>query len=200
MNTDVRIRPVAAIDHDLRILALELDEEASRWTPSRQRLEIMRAAGQLRLVDTFVTRGIYSRGCGELWIQVGRDQLLRWEGIRRALGVVRPGDPRMTSYDVVRCARCQRPHRADLPCWRGSYASRITRHILTTKGRICWVCRGVAVSADHVLERSAGGDDTDDNLRPCCLSCNGRRAHRSNPFDQDPPVESTLPRSERWSA
>ena len=94
----MRARPIVTIDRELRILALEIDEEAGRWPPSIQRLDVMRAAGQIRLIHTFVMRGIVSRGCGELWIQVGRDQLLRWAGIRAAILELNP-DPDLPAGD-----------------------------------------------------------------------------------------------------
>ena len=98
-----------------------------------------------------------------------------------------------------RCAKCKRRHRAVLPCWSGKYAQRITRHVLRTQGTTCWMCGGTATTADHILARSRGGDDTDQNLRPACQVDNGRRGNTPNPFPLDPePVTREAALSSRW--
>jgi hypothetical protein len=96
------------------------------------------------------------------------------------------------------CEKCHKPHRPDLRCWRGRYASAITATVLAEQGRICWICGGVATSADHVIARSVGGGDEATNLRPCCVPCNSRRYHRANPFDPERVYEAPA-RSSRWA-
>jgi 5-methylcytosine-specific restriction endonuclease McrA len=87
------------------------------------------------------------------------------------------------------CPRCHRRHRADLPCWVGRYAQRMVWHVLHSQGRVCWICGEHATSADHVRPRSRGGDDSDENLRPCCGPCNARRGNKPNPF---PPTSADV--------
>jgi 5-methylcytosine-specific restriction endonuclease McrA len=80
------------------------------------------------------------------------------------------------------CSSCGRHHRPDIRCWTGLYRERLIVHVLATQGRVCSLklarCTGVATSADHVIPRSMGGDDSDDNLRPACLSCNAAKGNR----------------------
>lgn len=54
------------------------------------------------------------------------------------------------------------------------YISKVTRTELTlTYGNLCFYCQQEpAQSVDHVIPFSAGGEDTIENLRPCCLWCN----------------------------
>lgn len=81
---------------------------------------------------------------------------------------------------VPRCPRCGSPHLASLPCWRGRYATRLTRLTLSTYGTSCWLCTDTdaATTADHVLPRSRGGSDHIDNLRPAHRRCNSARGNR----------------------
>ena len=97
------------------------------------------------------------------------------------------------------CARCKRRHDPLLPHWWGAYRRRIVARVLATQGRICWICGESASTADHVIPRSKGGNDSDDNLRPCCMADNARRGNEDNPFEPDPPIlPSGLALSERW--
>jgi 5-methylcytosine-specific restriction endonuclease McrA len=98
-----------------------------------------------------------------------------------------------------RCGRCKRRHLPTLRCWAGKYAMAITRHVLATQGRTCWMCGRRATSSDHVQARSYGGDDSDDNLRPSCADCNARRGNAPNPFKPEPePGRSGAGLSDRW--
>ena len=45
-------------------------------------------------------------------------------------------------------------------------------HVLDRDKRVCQYCGAVAIQADHVIPRSAGGADSIDNLVACCSSCN----------------------------
>jgi len=98
---------------------------------------------------------------------------------------------------VEYCDRCKKPHRVDMRCWKGRYASSITASVLAEQGRTCWICGGPATSADHVVARSQGGGDNMENLRPACVSCNAKRYHRANPFDPDRVPEAPAV-SNRW--
>ena len=99
----------------------------------------------------------------------------------------------MRSRYAPRCAKCKRQHDPARPCWEATYSITITRHVLATQGRICWLaypgtCSGIATQADHIVPRSEWGSDDDENLRPACKSCNSAR-HRDAPFTVDaPPV------------
>lgn len=99
-----------------------------------------------------------------------------------------------------RCTRCGKRHLADLPCWRSSYATRVTAAVLASQGTVCWLCgRDGSNSADHVLPRSDGGTDAPENLRPAHASpCNARRQDR-DPFPPDPdPRPEGVGLSPRW--
>lgn len=100
-----------------------------------------------------------------------------------------------------RCARCRSRHLPTLRCWRGRYAQDMTRHVLTTQGRVCWLCgRPGADSADHVTPRSHGGTDDPNNLRPAHTSpCNSRRGNRHPfPTTTPEPAPAALGLSTRW--
>jgi hypothetical protein len=84
--------------------------------------------------------------------------------------------------DAPRCPRCGSLHRADLPCWHGTYARTRTRATLTLRGRTCWLCgEPGATTADHRVPRSRGGDDELTNLMPAHRACNGRRGNTNPP-------------------
>lgn len=61
----------------------------------------------------------------------------------------------------------------------GQRNSQLTRLVLETYGRACWLklpgCTGVATTKDHIIPYSAGGTDQLDNLRPACRPCNSKR-------------------------
>lgn len=44
-------------------------------------------------------------------------------------------------------------------------------------GDACYLCGGEADQIDHVKEVRQGGHHTLENVRPCCGSCNSRKAH-----------------------
>lgn len=46
-------------------------------------------------------------------------------------------------------------------------------------GGLCWVCGETATQLDHVrpINRTAGGTNTADNIRPICRECNQKRSH-----------------------
>jgi 5-methylcytosine-specific restriction endonuclease McrA len=99
-----------------------------------------------------------------------------------------------------RCLKCNRRHLPTLRCWTGTYAQRMTRHVLMTQGRTCWICGGRATTADHVIARSYGGTDDPENLRPSCARDNSIRGNTPNPFPLDPePPRTGAKLSSRWS-
>ena len=74
------------------------------------------------------------------------------------------------------CVHCSKRHLLSLPCWRGRYSTSRKRHVLALKGHTCWLCGGPdADTVDHVIPRSRGGLDTDDNLMPAHRQCNVSR-------------------------
>ncbi|WP_349018432.1 HNH endonuclease [Corynebacterium accolens] len=67
--------------------------------------------------------------------------------------------------------------------WSGRYAQRLVKATIARHGDVCHLCghRG-ATTADHVVPRSRGGDDSLDNLRPAHASCNSSRGNM--PIDE----------------
>jgi len=64
--------------------------------------------------------------------------------------------------------------------WGGRKAQQLTALCLATYGDICHLCdRPGADTADHLIARKRGGDDSIDNLRPAHQSCNSVRGDRS---------------------
>lgn len=52
------------------------------------------------------------------------------------------------------------------------------RRILARDGGICYLCGGQAVTADHVLNVTAGGTHDDDNLAAICEPCHDVKSER----------------------
>lgn len=64
--------------------------------------------------------------------------------------------------------------------WGGRRATRLTALVLSTYGNICHLCGGRgATTADHIVPRSHGGDDSIDNMRPAHGRCNSKRGNMS---------------------
>ncbi|MCQ9177218.1 HNH endonuclease [Corynebacterium amycolatum] len=64
--------------------------------------------------------------------------------------------------------------------WGGREATRLTRATLERYGDTCHLCgRAGATTADHLLPRSKGGDNSLENLRPAHGQCNSRRGNMS---------------------
>lgn len=84
--------------------------------------------------------------------------------------------------------------------WSGRKAQRLTALTLATYGTTCHLCgRPGASTADHLIAREHGGDNSLDNLRPAHGSCNSRR--RSMPLDQwfaRYPIAVAAPPSRNW--
>jgi len=97
-----------------------------------------------------------------------------------------------------RCLRCKHRHRPDLPCWKGTYRDGLTAMVLD-QSRTCWICRGTASTADHIIPRAHGGGDEPENLRPACQRCNAARGTSPNPFPaEEPTPPAGVPLSPRW--
>ncbi|WP_342669491.1 HNH endonuclease signature motif containing protein [Corynebacterium oculi] len=64
--------------------------------------------------------------------------------------------------------------------WAGRRATRLTAATLAAHGTVCHLC-GLpgATTADHVVPRAAGGDDSLENLRPAHSKCNSARGDKS---------------------
>lgn len=66
--------------------------------------------------------------------------------------------------------------------WGGRRAQQLTTLCLDTWGTVCHLCgQPGADTADHLLPRSHGGDDSLDNLRPAHHRCNSSRGNRPIP-------------------
>jgi 5-methylcytosine-specific restriction endonuclease McrA len=91
---------------------------------------------------------------------------------------------------------------AGLPTWAGRYAQRLTAETLAVKGTICHLCRRPgADTADHLIPRSKGGDDSLDNRAPAHHACNSLRGdldladwYARHPVARRP----VLPPSRQW--
>ena len=69
----------------------------------------------------------------------------------------------------------------ELRPWAGQWVIDLTRLTLSTYGTRCHLCaiaEPPANTADHIIPRSLGGEDTIENLRPAHLSCNASRGNR----------------------
>lgn len=75
--------------------------------------------------------------------------------------------------------------------WGGRKSRKLLARVLDEYGWKCWLCGGMirpatrprdplGPSADHVIPRSKGGDNSIENLRPAHLSCNSRRQNRAS--------------------
>ena len=64
-----------------------------------------------------------------------------------------------------------RTHRANGGTWK-----RRRRQVMTRDGGFCQLrfsrCTGIATTLDHIIPVSRGGNDSLDNLRAACSSCN----------------------------
>ena len=60
--------------------------------------------------------------------------------------------------------------------WGGRRAQRLVELTLATYGTTCHLClKPGATTADHIVPRVLGGDDSIDNLRPAHKLCNSQR-------------------------
>lgn len=61
----------------------------------------------------------------------------------------------------------------------GAASKKLTAQVIEEYGPMCWLqlpgCTRRATTKDHVIPMDHGGDDSLDNLRPACLSCNSKR-------------------------
>ncbi|CAB0923832.1 HNH endonuclease [Corynebacterium diphtheriae] len=86
--------------------------------------------------------------------------------------------------------------------WGGRRAQKLVALTLASYGTRCHLCGCMgATTADHVIPRSHGGNDSLENLRPAHLSCNAARGNlpltewfRAHPLH----VEAVKP-SPRWN-
>ena len=63
--------------------------------------------------------------------------------------------------------------------WNGRKVTRNKAKVLNTYGDVCHLCnKPGADTADHLIPRSLGGDNSIDNQRPAHRSCNSRRGNR----------------------
>src|SRR5690606_32327033 len=67
-----------------------------------------------------------------------------------------------------------------MTAWGGRHAQTLVALTLATYGTRCRLClQPGATTADHVVPRSRGGDNSLDNLRPAHSLCNSRRGDRT---------------------
>jgi 5-methylcytosine-specific restriction protein A len=95
-----------------------------------------------------------------------------------------PGCAVLVPLTSRRCAACEAQRQVQLAARRGTTTQRglgwsYQRRravILKRDGYVCGICGGLgAVSVDHKVPRSLGGDDSDSNLRAAHKRCNERR-------------------------
>lgn len=64
----------------------------------------------------------------------------------------------------------------------GRASTELTALVLATYGNVCMLrmpgCTKIATTKDHVVPYSHGGDDSIENFRPACRSCNSKRGNR----------------------
>lgn len=64
----------------------------------------------------------------------------------------------------------------------GRASSELTALVIATYGNACHLrlpgCTRVATTKDHIVPYSLGGDDSIENFRPACRSCNSKRGNR----------------------
>ena len=66
--------------------------------------------------------------------------------------------------------------------WGGRKSPEFRARVFATWGTVCWLCGGDgADTADHVIPRSKGGDNSTENGRPAHRSCNSRKGDRLMP-------------------
>lgn len=84
--------------------------------------------------------------------------------------------------------------------------SDIVRRVRARAGDRCEICRmhqalqGATFHVDHVVPRSRGGSDEEDNLALCCPTCNLHKSDRTQLSDPDSSgvVPVFHPRRDRW--
>lgn len=83
--------------------------------------------------------------------------------------------------------------------WAGRYGQRMRALVLAHYGTTCHLCgQPGADSADHLVPRSRGGDDSLANLRPAHRTCNAARQNRSvDAFRKRFPAAAAQP-SRQW--
>lgn len=80
--------------------------------------------------------------------------------------------------------------------WNGSYSRRLSAACLARYGTVCHLCgRPGATTADHLVPRSRGGDDSLENLRPAHARCNSSRGNMSVESWRKKHVLSAQPRA-----
>lgn len=86
--------------------------------------------------------------------------------------------------------------------WGGRRAQELVALVLAMFGTRCHLCgQPGATTADHLVPRSHGGDDSLDNLRPAHLSCNSARGAMplAEWFRRHPPAGTRAPPSRSWT-
>lgn len=111
---------------------------------------------------------------GRQWVGIDISPLaarLVQERIERELGVL--------LFDPI--------HRTDIPLDRGGKRSKDIKHILY--GMQEGICNGclihfpyVNLTVDHIVPKSKGGADTDENLQLLCARCNSVKGNRTQEY------------------
>lgn len=84
--------------------------------------------------------------------------------------------------------------------WGGRKVAALRAAVLSEHGTICHLC-GMpgADTADHIVPRSMGGDDSLDNLRPAHSRCNASRgATPLSSWRAAHPLPERAPPSRQW--
>jgi 5-methylcytosine-specific restriction endonuclease McrA len=96
---------------------------------------------------------------------------------------------RTPSGDTGRCPSCAATRQANQPTTTqkglGSKWKRLSASIIERDGGVCQIrrpgCLGRAITADHIIARSRGGTDDEENLRAACRPCNSGRGAGNRP-------------------
>ena len=89
-----------------------------------------------------------------------------------------------------RCPACTREHQRQRDARRGNSRERgydaayvANRKLVLANGPhpCAWGCGRIATTVDHLLPLAKGGDNSVENLMPCCSTCNASRGSRPEP-------------------
>jgi hypothetical protein len=133
--------------------------------------------GELRLAYMSLsdTQGFSSVACIMEWCNVAREDAERIQTELWRLGFLSliddKGEERLCSVEMLKAVGYFDPPPPSPKSWSIPKSKR--EAIYDRDGRACHYCgAAAALSIDHKTPRSRGGDDSEENLITCCLTCN----------------------------